>query len=1146
MTLTSAQQFAVESIDKSVLVAAGAGSGKTRVLVERFVEILRRRPDVSVSNIMAVTYTRKAAAEMRTRLKEHIQKLVQETSGSEQERWGECLFAIDSARIGTIHSVCESILRNFPAEASVDPKFEIVDDLEREELIESSIDQSFREIITEQGIEHSVLLGLSLSEIERCLRSIINYSIEFNEAASFLDNSDLADFYYNLRSQLRKTQSRIVADITKNGEWLDAAQFLRNNSLADPKSMLELMRKAMLGFLDEIETSPGAENEHGIAKSWQALRSMLEIKPGNSGGSKSEAKSLRQAIKALRELAEKFTAEIPVNVTESDCFDWELVTALIRLAKRTLTIYQAKKREIHKLDYNDLVLLTFSALRQSDSEVRLYYHDALKEILVDEFQDTNRTQASLLAYLAGPKTNLFLIGDDKQSIYKFQGADVSIFNEWHRYFRNNLEDALYGDIFITGERAVLTLGESFRSHPSLVNFVNGIFRQLLGEEEVSIQYRARYRELTAARSDNESGNDPGEDAKNALNSRVEVLSFNASVNGERASRAAANQMEADLVADWITNKISSGAKVTNADGSTRPIEFGDFGILVSRNSDCATFEPALAAQGIPYVAYSGKGFLDRQEVYDIENMLAFLANPDNDHALLAVLRSPICSLSDDLIHNLFANKSGKLWLLLQQEAAVNRSGYQAVSRAVLVLKRFLADLPTKTLGELVQNIVSKSNYDLILMGLPNGKQRSRNLWKTVNLASLNEQMNCAEFVAYMKSMRHFSVKQSDAPLDTSNAVKLMTIHAAKGLEFPAVILPALHVSAHGKKQRILFHRQYGLALNTARTKDEAKPLWYTLATVLDKDMELAEKKRLLYVAMTRARDYLALFLNETGRKEESFSLWLKPLLRLESTGEGENETDPIQSRTLTVRNSSAKFFHCQYDESNLLLDSGRGTPAKESARAGGIQLDFSVPNDSSYQTDLLEPVLSERLEPPTVRNGWLRLTPKSGDFEMDARMLGTFFHTLMEFLSERTTMPDETELLAIAALQGEVAAHPIITKHLIEEAKPLLEKFFESDLHKLIRSAKQILHELPYYRISSLASTIGRPDLVIETDQSKWLIIDYKTDRFPTDAMAAQARTHAKQLERYRKDLSDVTGIEANSAIYFAQHGILYRLEQHA
>ena len=168
----------------------------------------------------------------------------------------------------------------------------------------------------------------------------------------------------------------------------------------------------------------------------------------------------------------------------------------------------------------------------------------------------------------------------------------------------------------------------------------------------------------------------------------------------------------------------------------------------------------------------------------------------------------------------------------------------------------------------------------MLLGLPNGKQRSRNLWKLVALAAEKDEMSCGEFAATLKLMREFNVQKTDAPLDTRDSVKLITIHSSKGLEFPAVVLPVLDVNASARNDRLVFHREYGLAINTSRSDGDEKPAWYDVACSINNEMELAEKQRLFYVAATRARDYLGIFLDSDARNVPSFRLWLKERLGL--------------------------------------------------------------------------------------------------------------------------------------------------------------------------------------------------------------------------------------------------------------------------
>ena len=248
------------------------------------------------------------------------------------------------------------------------------------------------------------------------------------------------------------------------------------------------------------------------------------------------------------------------------------------------------------------------------------------EILVDEFQDTNRTQSQLLNLLAGTDATIFMIGDDKQSIYKFQGADVSIFNECK------------ASVSAQDTGALLSLSRSFRSHPQVVNFVNWLFSELMRGNDNA--FSASFEALDAARGADEIDRE-----------RVEVIVYSASeADSFRGRQENSRRTEAANVADWILDKVASAVPVEEKSGKKRPIRFGDFAILVQRNKDFAWLEDAFIKANIPYVMLGGRGFLDRQEIYDMENFLSFLSSPADDHALFGILRSPIYAISDYLLH----------------------------------------------------------------------------------------------------------------------------------------------------------------------------------------------------------------------------------------------------------------------------------------------------------------------------------------------------------------------------------------------------------------------------------------------------------------------------------------------------------------
>lgn len=1115
MKLTDAQHLAATSVGDSVLVAAGAGSGKTHVLVERMIENLERSNDLKVSSLMAVTFTRKAAEEMRIRLKARVRQLATNGEGEARARWEQALREIDSAHIGTIHSLCQAILRNFPVECKVDPHFEAFEDEDPEqaEIIRSSIEQAFRELLTQEHSGNSVLLNYPFEDIAAWLSKVMKSPLQFDEALSGFKFDSKAEFRLELKRRLEHVQERLLKDLIVDPRWRAATAQLSNQVMTDSANKLELMRREIIERIECVKSNSISR----LSENWNHLLVIAGISL-KAGGHGDEAAALRATLTSLRLLVREAITVLPANVEESDTQDWELLSALIALAKRARDIYEFEKRAVQKLDFNDLIWLTYNAVTAAESRVRQFYHNNLKEILIDEFQDTNRMQARLLSSLAGPETRLFLIGDDKQSIYKFQGADVSTFNEWHEYFADPERNSTHDGFALSGNRKLFSLGESFRSHPRIIHFVNALFSRLLADGNGTASYRAVYRSLQ-----------PFREASGA-EERVEVINFTAVAEQDQVIANALQQAESDLVAKWIIEKVEAGAPITVKDGTSRAIQYGDFAILVQRNQDFAWLEAALAARGIPYITIGGKTLLDRQEVYDLENLLQFLANPMDDHALLGVLRSPICSLSDDVLHNLVTQHTGSLWSALKNAGRTERSGYQLVVRASVLLKRLLAEVSVKTLEELLRSTITTTGYDLVLLAMPDGRQRSRNLWKIVDLAARNAYMSLNEFVQHLKNMRALEVRQSNAPLETSNAVKLMTVHRAKGLEFPAVILPALRTPFKRTGAKLIFHHQFGVAINTQRSKDDPRPLWFTLGSLINEDMELAEKKRLLYVAMTRARDYLGIFIGNAELRNESFAEWLKSLLELNGDSV-EDAGEQVVRRTVP-----------QGDGTFLLK---RMTTASKDFLPGRSTRLQPAENDSEFeatvQMNLLEPVTSEQLDPPSVWNETPRITARDSAKQLNPIVVGNLFHMLMEHLPANFSEFSEDQMEALLLSLGDVAVQRSTRKLLLEEGKVLMSKLRESELWQLMKDAKQLLHESPYRKFENGEGVVGRPDLLIKQPDGNWLLVDYKTDRFKIENIEQQARLHQAQLVQYQEDLLSIAGIRAQAAIYFAQHGLLHR-----
>lgn len=1113
-TLTLQQQEAITSIDSDVLVCAGAGSGKTHVLVERYIEVLRNNPSLSVSNLVAVTFTRKAANEMRTRLKARFQEL---SDGAEQldfspsglggERWAKCLCEIDSARIGTIHSLCESILKAFPSEAGIDPQFEVLDDLSQSELLGKAIDQALRDIIEAGGDEHEILIDYQLDDIRRWLGSVIKSWMQFEESLKSFQSLDEEDLKSHAREIIDRAHIRALRAATKDAQWVSALDYLFATAWGEPSNALEQIRLLVINNAKDISSFLSSDKDGDSLAVWGKLLEIAQIQL-RAGGNKEEAKAYREVLKVPREIARKHSEKVPAALNESDSRAFVQMRSFIKLCQRTVAIYQKEKQKTLRLDYNDLISLAVKALEDSASLARRHYASSVAAILVDEFQDTNRMQSHLVSLLKGDQTRLFLIGDDKQSIYKFQGADVSTFNTW----KTRLSESDCGRL--------LKLSQSFRSHPAVVDFVNAVFAKLMAEEEDSgSSFKASFEPLSASRkADTEA-------------ERIELVLFDATNDEGRRKAEESARLEALAVANYIVEKIQSGAPVSDkAAAAPRKIQFGDFAVLVQRNKDFSFIEGALAKKGIPYVMLAGRGFLERQEIFDMENLLAFLACPQDTHALLGALRSPLFAVGDDILHRAAQalDPAQSLFKKLTEMAQLKEPGFKTVASAMRLLTVFLSDVGVMPLADLLRKIITKTGYDLTLLALPNGRQRSRNLWKLVSLATENEHFSCADMVQSLKLMREFDVKQADAPLDSKDAVKLMTIHGSKGLEFPAVLLPVLNVPASSRKGRLIFHREFGVAFNTARDEDDERPAWFDAACGIDAEMEMAEKMRLFYVAVTRARDYLALFMDRSARDTESFRSWMKDVLKLDSR---DDIWQPGRIEVEGMAQNAACYLH--------VLDRGDLTPEEPS-------LPLPSPSSNSEAAggslDLLEPLKPKLNQPPGLQRSSLRVVPFGLSASIDSTVVGTYFHCVMEHLPATMDKPAAEILRDLAIAQGDQVSHPKMLERLMDEGATLLEKFFASRLCSLLKSARSRHVELPYLICGDEDSKLRRPDLLFEDEAGQWHLVDYKTDHFPLEMIDTQAKLHSHQIEGYIGDLEGLLGLRLKPWVYFAQFGILHPL----
>lgn len=1114
--LTEQQAHAAYTIDKNMLVSAGAGSGKTHVLVERYIEILKRNSELDLQNIIAVTFTRKAAAEMKSRLKLKFKKLAeQELESGDLEksaRWTKFLGEIDSARIGTIHSLCESILKSFAADARLDPQFEILDEVERADLVTNAIDQAFQDASLNNLPEAQLMVDLNFEELRILLVKANLSGAEFRQSLEKMQHQDKTALLQHLNSWRHYIQCQIMRETINHLDWtrssLDLTQISVNGNL-------EEQRLDYVATIEKIHQGLQSDDLHinhkKSAEIWGLFKLFNDVNLRIGDKKSEDAKAVRDCLKTMRELVKLRIGELPEEITEELMPALESINWFIKLFTKANSIYENKKTQIVKLDYDDLIGKTLNLLQTKDSPAKEYFAACTRAILVDEFQDTNKIQSKLVGLLAGESTRMFVIGDEKQSIYKFQGSDVSTFNEWKSFYSDPDKN----------EHELTRLSMSFRSHPDLVGFVNFVFERLLVNENDndSASYHARFDALEPFR----------QSAPAQENVNVNLVIVDTNFDNLNSPFADKKYLEATAVARWIQDKINSQAPLFNPQGEiTRTLRYGDFAVLLSRNSDFTAIEWALSRFGIPFSTYAGRGFFNRQEIFDFENLLRFLGNQKDDHSLLGVLRSPIFGISDDIIHEIAqkSNREGTLFEAIKKACQNEPGKFERLPIAVHLLKRMIQDARHHSVGELLADILRQTNYDLVLLAgsdRSSGLQKSRNLWKLVAMAKENEDLTCLEFVERLALMREFAQRESDTPIGTTDSVKIMTIHASKGLEFPAIALPNLSSAIGKSKERFLFGSHYGFALNTGRDEDDRCP-WWKYAQTLEAEMDAAERKRLLYVAMTRAKDYLGIFLEQTNTTKTSFRAWMAEALDLDFTTVPASMAASAEIRTLS-------------GSINYQIS---GVNADDLAAVDSIKNEIETDNQGRPICDLslMESNPISLKEPPDLQ-GVVRITPTNENYSIDPKSFGDFFHLLMEYLpaDPKDFNEQNFEELAQNRKLGLTVVHPVNKANYIDECKKLLATFLDSDLYQQFKKAKKRFAEFPYLLEDEEENKSKRADCLFLGEDNKWYVVDFKTDKFDLSDLEKHRRQHEKQIKAYAKDLASVLETSVVPVLYFARLG---------
>jgi ATP-dependent helicase/nuclease subunit A len=752
----SEQADAIEATGR-VFVSAGAGTGKTAVLVERFVRAVCD-DGVDIDSILVITYTNRAAGELHTRIRAELRRRGRADLARE----------LDGAWISTIHGFCNRLLKTYPFQAGLDPRFRELDESQAAVLSGEAFDEALADFCADRRPER---LQLLTTYGARGLRRMIT------------------GIYETLRSAGRD----LVLELGERPALGERLEELRTAArcLADDHEATDLQRASAAALLEAVAVEPRPDD-------------LLDLSAHRARGER--AASYEEARLAAEQAA----------LDELAMRDRDLVQALL---DGFAAAYAGAKRRESALDFEDLQLVARDVLRDHP-QIRDLEALRFRAIMVDEFQDTNRLQCELVDLLAeGPgERDVFFVGDEFQSIYGFRHADVQVFRERRAQ-----------------EGGGLVLSQNYRSRPEVLAAVNELFRGDFGDD---------FQPLTAS----------GEFPDPVFGQPVELLvTDKSSYSGTETHWRRA---EARHIARRVRELIDSGAATA-----------GDIVLLFAAGTDAEWYEQELRRQGIPTYRATGRGYFGQQQVVDVLAYFRLLQNRYDDTALLGVLASPFVGVSNDALA-LLRRSAGRRPLYAGLERTLPEGLGERDERLLLAFKQRYARLTEGSaclsLERLCEQMLVEHDYDLAVLAQWDGRRRYANIRKLARLARAYEELRGRDiegFLRFMAEQEAVGARQLEAVAEEegADAVRLLTIHAAKGLEFKVVV-----VADAGRDRRppaadellALSDGRFGFRIVDPLTSERRGAFGYEEVRQAREAEDRAERLRLYYVAMTRAIDRL--------------------------------------------------------------------------------------------------------------------------------------------------------------------------------------------------------------------------------------------------------------------------------------------------
>lgn len=1214
VTWTQEQQKVIDLRNRNILVSAAAGSGKTAVLVERIITMLTKdEPPVDVDRLLIVTFTEAAAAEMKERIRLAIEKKLMEYPDNEHLKQQATL--IHNAQITTIHSFCLSVIRDHFHAIDIDPGFRIGEEGElkllRHDVLEEVLEEKYQEGNKRfLDFASGYSTGRNDKKIEDLILKIYEFSRSYPDSDAWLDSCVKAYEIEDLEAfEESNVIKKILQDVQKNLEDAKAlVEFAMQTALSiDGPAAYEAALEKDLIVIEDLQSARTYRQQSEAFANVKWARLPVNKDKTVSEEKITQVKKLREMVKGVvKNIAAQYFYETPEAMIEDMNLCAPAMEELADLVRLFGSRFEEKKRSQNMIDFSDMEQYALRILTQKTekgfvpSPVALEYQKQYQEIMIDEYQDSNLIQEAILTSVSTCRSgryNIFMVGDVKQSIYRFRLSKPELFLE--KFYTYNIEES---------QTQRIDLHKNFRSRKEVLESVNAIFGRIMTEKLGGIVY------------DDQAALYPGAEYPENENLNTEIYLIDSDLdrvkeryqleenenNAEELSKIASEkELEARAIAMRIRELLRTQKVTDKATGELRNAKYSDIVILTRSVKGFAdVFTEVLNREGIPTYAGTSEGYFQTQEIGVLLDYLRTLDNRRQDIPLTAVLTSPFCGLDAEELAKIkcfYPELPFYEAVVRYREDDEERKNekdeviHTKISACLEQMDAFRRIVPFTPMHELLWKILEDTGYGDYVAAMPGGQQRKANLEMLIEKARAYESTSYKglfHFVRYIEQLQKYDVDYGEASIEDEHAdtVRVMTIHKSKGLEFPIVIVAGMgkRFNMQDARSAVALHAGMGVGLDAIDLRLRTKSPSIVKKVIQKEEVleSLGEELRVLYVALTRAKEKLIItgtlprpeekleesrMLQRSNQKELSFGElshagtywdWILPavlgcgedvplevnILHFEDiVKEGlKEETKGVISRSLLEQWDTDRVYE---PEMHTVMEEQFGfhypyeksstrklkfTVTELKKRAYEIAMDHSLEEEAQEELLYEEPEVTPLIPTFMQKEEGLTGAPR-----------GTAYHRIMELLAFEGPEPDSTE--EVAKWIDGMAASGKIEKEAAECVKAYdIFRFLETSSGKRMKKAaksQKLWKEQPF------VLGIDAKELYPEEEDGELILVQGIIDAYfeeedglvvldyKTDRVRKAeelVEKYQEQLRYYAKALEQMTGKKVKEKIIYA------------